>query len=155
MGDAGSMLLGFVLACISVQSVMKGTAAIALLLPLLVLGVPFVDLFLIVWRRWRRGVPFYSAGQDHVHHDLVLVHGFSQRKSVLLLYSWCICLSGLAISMQQRFWPAIVAFAIAAVVSTVYMARLLSRYRSRRRGLPDPLAPGVGKNPAEDRTGRR
>jgi UDP-GlcNAc:undecaprenyl-phosphate GlcNAc-1-phosphate transferase len=147
MGDAGSMLLGFVLACISVQSVMKGTAAIALLLPLLVLGVPFVDLFLIVWRRWRRGVPFYSAGQDHVHHDLVLVHGFSQRKSVLLLYSWCICLSGLAISMQQRFWPAIVAFAIAAVVSTVYMARLLSRYRSRRRGLPDPLAPGVGRNP--------
>ena len=108
MGDAGSMLLGFVLACISVQSVMKGTAAIALVLPLLVLGVPFVDLFLIVWRRWRRGVPFYSPGQDHVHHDLVLVHGFSQRKSVLLLYSWCACLSGLAISMQQRFWPAIV-----------------------------------------------
>ena len=90
MGDAGSMLLGFVLACISVQSVMKGTAAVALVLPLLVLGVPFVDLFLIVWRRWRRGVPFYSAGQDHVHHDLVLVHGFSQRKSVLLLYRWCV-----------------------------------------------------------------
>ena len=87
MGDAGSMLLGFVLACLSVQSVMKGTAAIALVLPLLVLGVPFVDLSLIVWRRWRRGVPFYSPGQDHVHHDLVLVHGFSQRKSVLLLYS--------------------------------------------------------------------
>ena len=88
------MLLGFVLACLSVQSVMKGTAAVALVLPLLVLGVPFVDLFLIVWRRWRRGVPFYSAGQDHVHHDLVLVHGFSQRKSVLLLYSWCLLLSG-------------------------------------------------------------
>jgi len=149
MGDAGSMLLGFVLACISVQSVMKGTAAVALVLPLLVLGVPFVDLFLIVWRRWRRGVPFYSAGQDHVHHDLVLVHGFSQRKSVLLLYSWCICLSGLAISMQQRFWPAIVAFGVAAVVSTLNMARLLSRYRSRRRGLPDPLSPGVGSNPPE------
>ena len=98
MGDAGSMLLGFVLACISVQSVMKGTAAVALVLPLLVLGVPFIDLFLIVWRRWRRGVPFYSPGQDHVHHDLVLVHGFSQRKSVLLLYSWCVCLSGLAIA---------------------------------------------------------
>ena len=147
MGDAGSMLLGFVLACISVQSVMKGTAAVALVLPLLVLGVPFVDLFLIVWRRWRRGVPFYSPGQDHVHHDLVLVHGFSQRKSVLLLYSWCICLSGLAIATQQRFWPAIVAFGVAAIVSTVYMARLLSRYRARRHGLPDPLAPGVGNNP--------
>ena len=50
MGDAGSMLLGFVLACISVQSVMKGTAAIALVLPLLVLGVPFVaGLPLLAW----------------------------------------------------------------------------------------------------------
>lgn len=150
MGDAGSMLLGFVLACVSVESVMKGTAAVALVLPLLVLGVPFVDLFLIVWRRWRRGVPFYAPGQDHVHHDLVLVHGFSQRKSVLLLYSWCACLSGLAIAMQQRFWPAIAVFAVAAGVSTTHMARLLSRYRSRRRGLPDPLAPGVGNNPVGD-----
>jgi len=77
----------------------------------------------------------------------VLVHGFSQRKSVLTLYLWCACLSALAISLQQRFWPAIVAFGITAAVSTIYMARLLSRYRSRRRGLPDPLSPGVGNNP--------
>ena len=138
MGDAGSMLLGFVLACLSVQSVMKGTAAVALVLPLLVLGVPFVDLSLIVWRRWRRGVPFYSAGQDHVHHDLVLVHGFSQRKSVLLLYSWCRLLSGLAIAMQRGDRIATIVLGIGAAVATVYMAQLLSRYRSRRLGLPDP-----------------
>jgi UDP-GlcNAc:undecaprenyl-phosphate GlcNAc-1-phosphate transferase len=140
MGDAGSMLLGFVLACLSVQSVMKGTAAIALVLPLLVLGVPFVDLFLIVWRRWRRGVPFYSPGQDHVHHDLVLVHGFSQRKSVLLLYTWCVLLSGLAIAVQRQNHWAMIALGVGAAVATLYMARLLSRYRSRRRGLTDPTA---------------
>lgn len=134
MGDAGSMLLGFVLACISVQSVMKDTAAIALVLPLLVLGVPFIDLSLIVWRRWRRGVPFYSPGQDHVHHDLVLVHGFSQRKSVLLLYSWCLLLSGLAIAMQRQNRLATIILAVAAGVATAYMAKLLSRYRSRRLG---------------------
>ncbi len=134
MGDAGSMLLGFVLACISVQSVMKGTAAIALILPLLVLGVPFIDLSLIVWRRWRRGVPFYSPGQDHVHHDLVLVHGFSQRKSVLLLYSWCLLLSGLAIAMQRENRLATIILGVAAGVATAYMAKLLSRYRSRRLG---------------------
>ena len=142
MGDAGSMLLGFVLACLSVQSVMKGTAAVALVLPLLVLGVPFVDLFLIVWRRWRRGVPFYSPGQDHVHHDLVLVHGFSQRKSVLLLY----CVVPAAErprdrhAARQHASPSVV-LGVGAAVATVYMAQLLSRYRSRRRGLPDPAAP--------------
>ncbi len=132
MGDAGSMLLGFVLACVSIESVMKGTAAVALVLPLLVLGVPFIDLSLIVWRRWRRGVPFYSPGQDHVHHDLVLVHGFSQRKSVLLLYSWCVLLSGLAIAWQRGNDVATAILGVAAAVATAYMAKLLSRYRSRR-----------------------
>jgi len=132
MGDAGSMLLGFVLGAISVQSVMKGTAAVALLLPLLVLGVPFIDLFLIVWRRWRRGVPFYAAGADHVHHDLVLVHGFSQRKSVLVLYTWCVLLNGLAIAMQQDSTWATIVLGASAAVATAYMARLLSRYRSGR-----------------------
>jgi len=129
---------------------MKGTAAVALVLPLLVLGVPFIDLSLIVWRRWRRGVPFYSAGQDHVHHDLVLVHGFSQQKSVLLLYSWCILLSGLAIAMQRSNTLATIVLGVAATVATVYMAQLLSHYRSRRRGLPDPLAPAAGNGPGDD-----
>ena len=110
---------------------MKGTAAVALVLPLLVLAVPFIDLSLIVWRRWRRGVPFYSPGQDHVHHDLVLVHGFSQRKSVVLLYSWCVSLSALAIAMQRDNRLAIVILGAIAGVATVNMARLLSRYRSR------------------------
>jgi UDP-GlcNAc:undecaprenyl-phosphate/decaprenyl-phosphate GlcNAc-1-phosphate transferase len=133
MGDAGSMLLGFTLGAISVQSLMKSTAAVALVLPLLVLAVPFTDLFLIVWRRWRRGVPFYAAGQDHVHHDLVLVHGFSQRKSVLVLYVWCLLLNGLAIAMQRGSVSAIAVLGIASAVATAYMARLLSRYRSGRR----------------------
>ena len=146
MGDAGSMLLGFVLACISVQSVMKDTAAVALILPLLVLGVPFIDLSLIVWRRWRRGVPFYSPGQDHVHHDLVLVHGFSQRKSVLLLYSWCLLLSGLAIAMQRENRLATIILGVAAGVATAYMAKLLSRYRSRRLG-------GLGAEPTDGAEG--
>lgn len=143
MGDAGSMLLGFTLACISVLSVMKGSAAVSLVLPLLVLGVPFVDLFLIVWRRWRRGVPFYAPGQDHVHHDLVLVHGFSQRKSVLLLYTWCVLLSGLGIAMQRANKPAMLILGVAGAVATAYMARLLSRYRARSLDL-EPQASEAG-----------
>ncbi len=154
MGDAGSMLLGFVLACLSVQSVMKGTAAVALILPLLVLGVPFVDLFLIVWRRWRRGVPFYSPGKDHVHHDLVLVHGFSQCKSVLLLYTWCVLLNGLALATHRGSVPAIVLLGAGAAVATVYMARLLGSYRSGRAALhEDCHGEPVGDGHSGDETG--
>jgi len=129
MGDAGSMFLGFVLGVLSVQGVMKSTATVALILPLLVLGVPFVDLFLIVFRRVRRRVPFYTAAQDHVHHDLVLVAGFSQRKSVLLLYVWCILLNGTAVAMAQRSWPATAALGAASLLLTGFIARLLRRYR--------------------------
>jgi len=132
MGDAGSMLLGYVLAVLSVQSLVKSAATVTLVLPMLVLGIPFIDLFLVVFRRWRRGVPFYSPGQDHVHHDLVLVAGFSQRKSVLLLYGWCLLLNGLALAMRQHSTPAIIVFGAGSAVATVYMARLLTGYRRGR-----------------------
>ncbi len=131
MGDAGSMLLGYVLAVISIQGVLKGAATVALIFPLLVLGVPFADLFLVVFRRLRKGVPIYSPGRDHVHHDLVLVAGFSQRTSVLLLYGWCLVLNGLALAMRFRATAAIVVLGLASLAATASMARLLLRYRSR------------------------
>jgi UDP-GlcNAc:undecaprenyl-phosphate/decaprenyl-phosphate GlcNAc-1-phosphate transferase len=130
MGDAGSMLLGYVLAVISIQGVLKGAATVALIFPLLVLGVPFADLFLVVFRRLRKGVPIYSPGRDHVHHDLVLVAGFSQRTSVLLLYGWCLVLNGLALAMRFRATAAIVVLGLASLAATASMARLLLRYRS-------------------------
>jgi UDP-GlcNAc:undecaprenyl-phosphate/decaprenyl-phosphate GlcNAc-1-phosphate transferase len=154
MGDAGSMFLGFILGVLSVQGVMKSTATVALILPLLVLGVPFIDLFLIVFRRFRRRVPFYSPGQDHVHHDLVLVAGFSQRKSVLLLYGWCILLNGTAGAMSQHWVDATVVLGCLSAIATFVLGRLvvLSR-RQRNAGVcvpggdplppePDPVARG-------------
>jgi len=62
------------------------------------------------------------------------VHGFSQRKSVLLLYAWCVLLNGLAIAMQQDSTWATVSLGAGAAVATAYMARLLSRYRMGRAG---------------------
>jgi UDP-GlcNAc:undecaprenyl-phosphate GlcNAc-1-phosphate transferase len=129
MGDTGSMFLGYVLGVLSVQGVMKSTATVALILPLLVLGVPFIDLFLIVFRRFRKRVPFYAAAQDHVHHDLVLVAGFSQRKSVLLLWGWCLLLNGTAVAMAEKSREATIALGAASVLATVFIARLLQRYR--------------------------
>ena len=129
MGDTGSMFLGFVLGVLSVQGVMKSTATVALILPLLVLGVPFIDLFLIVFRRVRRRVPFYAPGRDHVHHDLVLVAGFSQRKSVLLLYMWCILLNGTAVAMAFHVLLGTAVLGAASVLLTIFLGRLLRRYR--------------------------
>jgi len=137
MGDAGAMFLGFVLGVVSLQGVMKSTATVALILPLLVLAVPFIDLFLIVLRRLWRRVPFYRAGQDHVHHELVLVAGFSQRKSVLLLYGWCILLNGVALCMSQDWYLAAVVLGVLAAVATLFLVVLLVRSRRLRNRAAD------------------
>jgi UDP-GlcNAc:undecaprenyl-phosphate GlcNAc-1-phosphate transferase len=131
MGDTGSMLLGYSLGVISVQGVLKGTATVALIFPLLVLGVPFVDFFRILFRRWREGVPFYRGGKDHLHHHLVLAVGYSQRRAVLLLYGWCVLLSGLAVAMREKSPWGVVLLGAASLVATVLMLRLLWRFRER------------------------
>ena len=96
MGDGGSQFLGFMLAIISIRGSIKGAAAVALTMPLLVLAVPLLDLTMTVARRaWRSetGVrdlgalvrQIASADREHLHHNLVDL-GLSPRRAVLALY---------------------------------------------------------------------
>lgn len=155
MGDAGAMFLGFVLAVVSLQGVMKTSATVALILPLLVLAVPFFDLFLIVLRRLWRRVPFYRPGQDHVHHELVLVAGFSQRKSVLLLYGWCLLLNGAAVCMSRDWYVLAAALGGLAAVATLFLVSLLVRSRRLRNrdGAPGAGSPAPSDEPPDGRPG--
>ena len=119
------------------------------------LGVPFADLFLVVFRRLRRGVPVYTSGRDHVHHDLVLVAGFSQRTSVLLLYGWCLLLNGLALAMRFHAWVAIVVLGLAALAATASMGRLLLRYRARDLEAGGEAADAAAGSPTAPPASRR
>lgn len=86
MGDAGALFLGFMLAVISIQGVMKNSAAIALLAPILGISVPIFDTTFAIFRRWMNGQKISSADRGHLHHRL-LDKGYSQRKAVIILYS--------------------------------------------------------------------
>ncbi len=92
MGDSGALFLGFCLACISLLGVMKSVAAITLVVPLLILGVPVFDTFSAIVRRRRSGRPFHEADKGHIHHRL-LGRGFSQRQTVIIIYVWSIALA--------------------------------------------------------------
>src|ERR1700757_4318441 len=85
MGDSGALLLGFVLAAISVQGLSKTAALTALVLPLLVLAVPLIDTSFVVAKRIKHGRPIYVADQTHLHHRFEAI-GFSQRRAVVYLY---------------------------------------------------------------------
>ncbi len=102
MGDAGSNLLGYLLACIAIQGVLKTAAAVALFFPLVILAVPILDTGFVVAKRLKYGKPIYAADRWHFHHRFVNI-GFSQRRTVLYLYAWTLSLAGMALAL--RFIP--------------------------------------------------
>ena len=99
MGDSGALLLGFVLAAISVEGLLKTAAAVALAFPLLVLAIPIIDTSFVVAKRIKHGKPIYSADRYHLHHRFI-DRGFSQRRAVLTMYLWCATLAGAALATR-------------------------------------------------------
>ncbi|MDR1292864.1 MAG: undecaprenyl/decaprenyl-phosphate alpha-N-acetylglucosaminyl 1-phosphate transferase [Clostridiales Family XIII bacterium] len=85
MGDSGAMFLGFMLASVSVMSQTKSATIVAIIVPVVVLGVPLFDVIFAVFRRLLRGQSILSADKSHLHH-LISHIGMGQRRTVLMLY---------------------------------------------------------------------
>ena len=118
MGDSGSMFLGFMLAGISVIGAVKSAATIALIVPILALGLPIMDTTFAIVRRYRGGVPIFKPDKGHLHHRLLDL-GFTQRQAVLLRYviSALLGLSAVALTeVSPQMSIAIVCVVISAVL---------------------------------------
>jgi UDP-GlcNAc:undecaprenyl-phosphate/decaprenyl-phosphate GlcNAc-1-phosphate transferase len=102
MGDCGALLLGYLLGCAAVQGSLKTNALIALVGPLAILAVPFLDTGFVIARRLKYRRAPWSADAHHFHHRMARI-GFSQRRTVLYLYAWTFMLAGLAVAL--RFVP--------------------------------------------------
>lgn len=85
MGDTGALFLGFMLSYVSVEGIMKSAAALTIIVPVLILGVPVFDTTFAMIRRKLSGRSIVSADKGHLHHRLLDI-GLSQRQTVLVLY---------------------------------------------------------------------
>src|SRR6266536_15464 len=150
MGDSGALLLGFVLATVSVQGLLKTAATVALFFPLLVLAVPILDTSFVVLKRLKYRQPITAPDKAHLHHRFVNI-GFSQPRAVLYIYFWVGTLA--AAALGTRFIPfregghwhtgptiGAAALGVLAIGASVYMVYLLEivklanpRIRRRRR----------------------
>ena len=143
MGDCGSNLLGLLLGCIAVEGAVKTQAVLALLFPLVVLAVPFLDTTFVVLKRMKYRRPIYRADANHFHHRLTRI-GFSQRRTVLYLYAWTILLGGFAVAL--RFVPysdhhgnfhtgwtiAVVGFGVLVIAASIYLVYVLEILKFKR-----------------------
>ncbi len=85
MGDGGSQLLGFAMAALSITGMVK-SAAVVVMIPVLVLGLPILDTAMAIVRRTRRGQSIGAADKEHLHHKIIKA-GFGQNRAVMLMYS--------------------------------------------------------------------
>jgi UDP-GlcNAc:undecaprenyl-phosphate/decaprenyl-phosphate GlcNAc-1-phosphate transferase len=102
MGDCGALLLGYLLGTVIVEGSLKTNALIALIGPLVILAVPFLDTGFVIAKRLKYRRPVYRADRWHFHHRMANI-GFSQRRTVLYLYAWMLAMAGLAVAL--RFVP--------------------------------------------------
>ncbi len=101
MGETGAAFLGFTLGVISIQGTMKSYAAISIVIPFLVLGLPLVDTLFAIVRRIFNRKPIAQADRSHLHHRLIDM-GLSQRQSVLIMYLASATLGLCAIVLADR-----------------------------------------------------
>ncbi|NLW08023.1 MAG: undecaprenyl/decaprenyl-phosphate alpha-N-acetylglucosaminyl 1-phosphate transferase [Clostridia bacterium] len=99
MGDSGSMFLGFNLAALAVIGLTKSATVISLFVPVVTLGLPIMDTFLAIIRRYLNRRPIFAPDKGHLHH-LLLAQGLTQRQAVLIIYLVNICLGGSAILLS-------------------------------------------------------
>lgn len=88
IGDTGSNFLGFMLSVISILGMAKTYTIAVIVLPVIVLGLPIVDVVWAIIRRIIKGKSLkavFKADKGHLHHKLV-AKGFSQKQAVLILY---------------------------------------------------------------------
>jgi UDP-GlcNAc:undecaprenyl-phosphate GlcNAc-1-phosphate transferase len=114
LGDSGSLVLGYTLSVMAIRGSQKSVTTLAVIIPLLVFGIPIVDTLLSMTRRFIASTQMFEASKGalrdrlhcarsmfeadkrHIHHQLLAL-GLSHRNAVLLLYSVALGLSSLAL----------------------------------------------------------
>jgi len=139
MGDTGSLFLGFVLAATSLLgSSVKSSTTVALLVPVLALGVPIMDTLFTMVRRWLERRPLFAPDRGHIHHKLLDL-GLTHRRAVLTLYGVSVVLAASAVAVAAgQNWEVGGALLVVAVVVVGFVraARIFAGVKLRRESTP-------------------
>src|SRR5262245_32476197 len=169
MGDAGSMLLGMLLAITTIEGVHRtittpsnrDIAAVAgtIAVPILVLLIPFLDVAYAIVRRTRRGQGIAYADKEHLHHHLMDI-GHGHTHAVLLMYLWSLPLSGRALAIWRingRLPVGLILIGAATLFLVTFLPRLARRRSTngRRNGsrngkAPSPISDATTPAPDHD-----
>ncbi|MFH0926427.1 MAG: MraY family glycosyltransferase [bacterium] len=124
LGDTGSMFIGYILACVSLIGTRKGTTAIALLVPIIILGVPVLEVLLSIIRRIINGEHPFKADKKHLHHRLLNI-GMPPKRAALLLYGISIIFGGISFILTIVPKEAVIVILLVLLILCIIGLRLL------------------------------
>src|SRR5215472_16038363 len=137
MGDCGSQVLGFTLGFLVVYLTQTANTAVSAALPLLILGLPVADILSVLYQRIRRGMNWFKATRNHVHHRLLEL-GFDHYETVVIIYS---IQAGFVVSaVLARYEPDI---SVTLIYATGVGALFSALWVAERKGWRLPRARGV------------
>ena len=137
LGDSGSLVIGFVVACISVSVASRSSNHVAVIVPLLMLGIPVIDALFVVRER------FVEAGSssfpervartmkgDLLHLHFLLVEITKYRNAVWILYGLVafFCLLALSVAVTNLH-----ALAVGTLIAELVVVALLRGANYARR----------------------
>jgi UDP-GlcNAc:undecaprenyl-phosphate GlcNAc-1-phosphate transferase len=137
MGDAGANLLGYLLGVAAVVGSLKTSAVVTLLVPLVILAIPFLDTGFVVAKRLKYRRKPWSADANHFHHRMARI-GFSQRRTVAYLYGWSLLMAALAVALRviarhHRHQPGgiavLILLALVCLAASVYLVYVLEIFK--------------------------
>lgn len=123
MGDTGSMGLGLVLAAETLDAVSQGAALATILLPLVILGIPLLDMVRTMVTRFRIARNIFEADKNHLHHRLLSL-GLSHREAVLFIYGLNVYMGIMAV-LYRHVAPAFRGLYLLALATFLILASYL------------------------------
>jgi len=142
MGDSGSLFLGYVMAAYALRGTSHPHPVLALVIPVVIMGIPVLDTGVSILRRRMTGKPLFSADRDHIHHRLMAQMSTRQAAVTLYMFGAFLALGGVAMS-GQRWIPALgtfvagtgVVYAFLCYVHYLPTPSAVVRFAQRRRVL--------------------
>lgn len=128
MGDTGSMLLGYTMAVVAVLGLVKTAATVALIVPIIALGVPIMDTLFAIIRRKMSGVPVFQPDKGHLHHRLLAL-GMTQKQAVLSMYMVSVLLGFVAVFVANVGYKTGIVTIAAVLAVCIYSARRIGVFR--------------------------
>lgn len=126
MGDTGSLLVGFVIAFLTILLTQSPGATIQPLVPVLILGLPIADTIRVMGSRMLKKKSPFSPDKTHVHHH-ILDLGLDHRRTVVSIYGISLLLAGFAIICRDWSGPALLLTFTAAIIGFYTLIFLLRR----------------------------